>query len=250
MRRRTFLLVILATALSCADPSTVPPPVPEGAIPAGTALGGSSIRGRVVYGGTPPPAVEVSMASDAACHRRQTGPVTREDLVVGEQGALANVLVRVEGGAVTGRVFAPPATPVTLDQRGCAYRPHVVGVMAGQQLLIVNSDPTLHNVHTVSKENKPFNFGMSVEGQKAPRYFAKPEIVKARCDVHPWMSAFICVSSHPFFAVTGPEGTFTIGGLPAGEHTVEAWQETLGTQRQTVTLGEGETREVVFTFPG
>src|SRR5262249_18410636 len=123
--------------------------------------------------------------------------------VVGHGGALKYVLVRVAAG-LEGRRFAPPAQSVMLDQHGCTYRPHVVGVQVGQQLLITNSDPTLHNVHTESRANKPFNFGMAIQGQKSPRYFSAPEVmIRAKCDVHPWMAAWIGVVEHPFFSVTG-----------------------------------------------
>jgi len=253
--RGASLLFALAglAATACGDAGQKPPPLPPDAIPAGTVLGGASISGRAVYTGPPRQPVPINMSSDATCHKRQEGEPRREDLVVGGGGALKYVFVRVTGGPVIagGRHFAPPGEPVTLDQRGCSYHPHVVGLQVGQQLLIINSDPTLHNIHTESRANKPFNFGMSVEGQKAPRYFGAPEVmVKAKCDVHPWMAAYIGVVEHPFYAVTGDDGAFAIRGLPAGEYTVEAWTETLGVQTKTVKLSDGEAGTVSFTFPG
>jgi len=251
MRSGSILVVALAACLAaCGDTAQKPPPVPPDAIPAGTVLGRAVIQGHATYRGPSREPAPINMSSDATCHRKQEGEPRKEDLVVGAGGALKYVFVRVAAG-VEGRHFAPPVEPVRLDQRGCTYVPHVVGLQVGQQLLLVNSDSTLHNVHTISQANKPFNFGMSVEGQKAPRYFATPEVmVKAKCDVHPWMSAYIGVVEHPFFAVTGDDGVFVIKGLPAGEYTIEAWTETLGTQRQTVRLSDGESKEMTFTFPG
>ena len=218
-------------------------------MPAGTAVGDATISGRVGYHGAPPAPQAIDMASDAACHKSRQGDPHREDLLVGPGGGLRNVFVHVASG-LEDRAFAPPSVPVTLDQRGCVYTPHVVGLQVGQPLLLINSDPTLHNVHTASQQNAPFNFGMSVQGQRAERYFHHPEVmIKAKCDVHPWMSSYIGVVAHPFFAVTGDDGAFVLRGLPAGSYTVEAWHETLGRQAQTVTLAAAEGREISFAFP-
>lgn len=251
MRPGSILAVALAAGLAaCSETSQKPPPVPSDAIPAGTALGSGTITGRAIYAGPAKESVVINMSSDATCHHKQVQEPRKEDLVVGPGGALENVFVRVAAG-LEGKHFAPPGVAVTLDQRGCTYRPHVVGVQVGQQLLLINSDPTLHNVHTLSQANKPFNFGMAVEGQKSARYFHAPEVmVKTKCDVHPWMAAYIGVIEHPYFAVTSEDGRFTIKGLPAGEYKIEAWTETLGTQWQTVKLADGELRELTFTFPG
>ena len=126
-------------------------------------------------------------------------------------------------------------TAVVLDQRGCKYHPHVFGVQVGQPVTILNSDPTLHNVHAVPKANTEFNFGQSSKGMKTTRIFDKPEVmVPFRCDVHGWMAAYGGVVSHPFFAVSKADGSFEIKGLPAGTYTIEVWHERLGTQTQTV----------------
>src|SRR5262245_1707505 len=163
------IVALVAVALSCSEPAQKAPPVPADAIPAGTVLGQASISGRVNYTGPPVTPQPINMASDATCRHKHDGDPTKEDLVVGSGGGLAYAFVHVSSG-LGPRPFAPPAVAVTLDQRGCTYHPHVVGLQVGQPLLILNSDPTLHNVHTLSQANKPFNFGMSVEGQKATRY--------------------------------------------------------------------------------
>jgi len=127
----------------------------------------------------------------------------------------------------------------------------VQAIQAGQPLEIASSDETLHNVHAVAKANAPFNLGMPAPGTKHTRTFTKPEIVPFKCDVHPWMRAWVAVVPHPFFAVTGADGRFAIRGLPAGTYTVEAWHERLPALTFTVTVGEGETKEhdVLFTAP-
>jgi len=244
-----FLLLIPMGFPGCATPGERPPEIPPEAVPAGTLLGQGSLGGRVTFRGTVPEPETISMHSDAICQRSHETPATRETLLVGPGGALRNVFVRISEG-IDGR-FAPPATPVRLDQSGCRYTPHVVGVQVGQPLLIINSDQTLHNVHSVSQANRPFNFGMTVKGQQATRYFAHEEImVKVKCDVHPWMGAFIGVLWHPYFSVTDDEGRFSLEGLPAGNFTVEAWHESLGSKSQTVTLGDNERKELSFVFEG
>jgi hypothetical protein len=241
-----FLLLVLPAALAaCSEPG--PPPPPAGAIPAGQAIGTASVEGRVTFSGTAPPLEVISMASDAACQARSGGQ-TREDVLVGPAGGLRNVFLHVASG-MEGRVFAPPAAPVVLDQRGCTYRPRVLGIQVNQILEIVNSDPTLHNVHSMPAGNRPFNVGMPVEGMRIRKFFAQPEVmVRMKCDLHNWMAAYVGVLDHPFHAVSDEEGRFAIRGLPAGTYAVEAWHEVFGTQRQAVTLGEGERREIAFEF--
>jgi plastocyanin len=135
------------------------------------------------------------------------------------------------------RTFQAPQTPVVLDQRGCKYYPHVFGIQVGQPVTVLNSDPTLHNVHAVPKTNTEFNFGQSSKGMKTTRLFDKPEVmVPFRCDVHGWMAAYGGVLSHPFFAVSKADGSYEIKGLPAGTYTLEVWHERLGTRTHTVTV--------------
>lgn len=239
----------LATALAflaaCAEAG--PPPPPEGAIPAGTSIGSSSVSGRALYHGEIPEAEVISMGSDPVCASRGAGR-TNESVVVGPGGALANVFVAVESG-LGDRLFAPPAEPVVMDQNGCAYAPHVLGVQVNQPLEIVNSDPTMHNVHSVPARNRPFNVGMAVQGQRVRKHFAEPEImVRLKCDLHNWMNAWIGVSAHPFFAVSGPDGSWSITGLPAGTYTLRAWHERFGERRVEVAIGDGEAAEVEFDF--
>ena len=138
---------------------------------------------------------------------------------------------------------------MTVDQKECRYHPHVFGVQVGQPLEILNSDPTLHNIHAVAKNNREFNNGQPLQNMKTTHTFTAPEVmVPFKCDVHGWMNAFVGVLNHPYFAVTDAAGTFNLKTLPAGTYTIEAWHEKLGTMTQTVTIGAKETKDIAFTF--
>jgi len=236
---RLALFLVVAAAVACGSPSQ-----PEGGAPAAPAPeaasappplpGNSTISGVIKLEGTPPEARVIRMSSDPLC--MPEGPTLSEVVLVGPGNGLQNVFVYVKDG-LGDRTFPAPQTPVVLDQKGCKYMPHVFGVQVGQPVRILNSDPTLHNVHAVPKVNAEFNFGQPLKGMEATRTFDKAEImVPFRCDVHGWMAAFGGVVSHPFFAVTKQDGSFEIKGLPAGTYTIEAWHERFGLQTVTVTV--------------
>ena len=209
--------------------------------------GSGVIHGSIAFSGTAPAAEKVSMAADPVCQQQHTEAALSEAVVVNANGTLKNVFVYVKEGA-TGS-YPPPSTPATLDQHGCWYTPHVLGVQVGQPLDILNSDATLHNVNAKPTANQPFNIAQPVKGMKTSKKFTKPEImVSTKCNVHPWMQAYIGVVDHPFFAVSGADGSFEITGLPAGTYTLAAWHERYGTQTLQVTVGDGETATVDFAF--
>ncbi len=211
---------------------------------------GGSVAGKIKFEGTAPAPQKIDMGADPTCQSENSGDVFNEEVKVNADNTLANVFVYVKSG-LEGKTFPAPATTVSLDQKGCHYTPHVFGVQTGQQVEIVNSDPTLHNVHGMPTQSKEFNLGMPLQGMKLKRKFDKAEImVKFKCDVHPWMNAYIGVVDHPFFSVTGDAGSFEIKDLPAGSYVIEAWQEKLGTQTQNVTVEEGKPVTVDFTFKG
>ena len=205
----------------------------------------ATVTGRVTLMGQVPAALPITMASDPRCTK--TGAVT-ETVVADAKGGLQNVFVYVKDG-LGNLAFPVPTTPVVLDQKGCQYRPHVFGVRVGQPVEILNSDATLHNIHAWPVTNQEFNVGQALQGLRHTHTFSTSEVmVPFKCDVHKWMNAFVGVVDHPFFAVTGADGTFTLKGLPPGTYTVEAWHEKLGTQTQSVTVGAKETKDIAVSF--
>jgi hypothetical protein len=218
---------------------------------AGACAQNATVRGSVKFSGTPPPRQQVKFTGDPVCERMHTGPVYHEDVVVNPNATLRNVFVYVK--ETPPGTYPAPAEPATLDQKGCLYVPHALGVRVNQPLKVLNSDPTLHNVHGRPKANPRFNLAM-INDKVAPiqRKFAKPEPVpfKVICDVHPWMATWIGVFEHPFFAVTGDDGAFELKDLPAGDYTLVAWHEKFGAKEEGVKVGAGENKEVQFAYDG
>jgi len=210
------------------------------------ALGGEVV-GKISFEGNPPARAKLKMSADAVCMKQHKDPVLSEEVVVNSNGTLKNVLVYVKEG-LGGKTFQPPAEKVVFDQKGCVYNPHVLGIMTGQELEVRNSDPTLHNVHSLSKLNPQFNLGQPRQGMKFTRKFEKPETFKVKCEVHSWMGAWIGVFNHPFFAVTGDDGTYSLKNLPPGDYTIEAWHEKFGTQTMKVSVGATDKKTVDFKY--
>lgn len=181
------------------------------------------ISGRVVLKGTPPAEIKIDMAADPKCGAAHPEAVTTRHYLVGKDGGLANVFVYIKSG-VEGKTFPTPSETPTIDQIGCLYEPYVSGVMVNQKFKIKNSDSTLHNIHATPKLNKEFNFAQPIKDQVNEKSFDKPEVVvRLKCDVHPWMFAYVGVLDHPYFAVTDKDGNFKISGVPDGKYTLEAY---------------------------
>ena len=229
---KTILLLITFTMMSVS-------------IDAGT------LKGHVKYDGKPPKKKRLRMDADPVCGSSHSGPVYSENFKMAKDGSMAEALVYLKDVSYDGGV---PSEPAVLDQKGCIYMPHVFGMGAGQELLIKNSDATLHNIHSMPKVNKEFNFAMPkvVKEKKSTFSLSEPDPFYIKCDVHPWMKSWVLVSDHPFFAVTDENGNFSIEGIPAGTYEVVCWQEKFGKRTITkkVTIGDGDTTEnFVFSRP-
>ncbi|HEU4403133.1 MAG TPA: DUF2012 domain-containing protein, partial [Candidatus Polarisedimenticolia bacterium] len=171
-----------------------------------------------------------------------------ESLLVGKDGGLRNAVVSI-GPLRAGKPF-PPGEKPAIDQHGCWFIPHVQVVPAGVSMDIVNSDGILHNIHTFPKNNAPINMAQPKFKKVMTHTFETPDIVRVVCDVHSWMKAWIIVAAHPYYAVTGEDGSFALQDVPPGTYTVTVWHETLGTKQQTVTVTAGATVEAAFAFGG
>jgi plastocyanin len=213
------------------------------------AFAASTITGTVTFDGKVPALKPLAMEADPACLKMHPKPAANEMLVLGNGNTMGNVLVWVSKGLPSGKTWPAPKTPVTLDQKGCQYIPHVQGIMVGQTYRILNSDGILHNVHALPKINKQFNRAMPATLKEATATFDKEEAVfQIKCDVHPWMNAWVGAFTHPFFSATSTDGKFTISGLDPGTYVITAWHERLGTQTATVTVAANETKSQNFKF--
>jgi plastocyanin len=217
---------------------------PVAAVPAGT---GGTITGHIVVKGKAPGNQVIRMGMDPGCAQLNAGKRPVQEIVAASaDGSLANVFVSLQGSFPAAPV---PAQPVTIDQRGCMYVPRVLGAQVGQTVQVRNSDELLHNVHGTSTHGNGFNFGQPKAGIVQEIRLKDPEVmVRVTCDVHRWMTAFVGVVNHPYFATSGVGGTFTIANVPAGTHTIQAWHELFGVVTQTVKVTEGSTSTVEFSY--
>ncbi|MEO8483003.1 MAG: hypothetical protein ABI634_12390 [Acidobacteriota bacterium] len=195
----------------------------------GLAGPGGTITGRVTVRGPRPAVQPIHMGLDPTCLEIAGATPVNDDLVVASDGAVGNAFVYIAAGLPPGAAPGPPATPVVLDQHGCRFVPHILGVRAGQPLEFVNSDPTEHTVHAEPGRNAEFNRLQPMQGMRESHVFTEPDVMlRLKCDRHPWMSAYIGIMEHPFFAVTAADGSFTLSGVPDGHYTVAMWHEQLG----------------------
>ena len=256
MRVRTMWIGILGVALAVSIAACGGKKDDLDAPDAGGSSGGGpkvdaatagNIEGVVSFDGVAPTNQPIRMNADPVCLKENSTPQSQETYEV-KDGKLANVFVYIKDG-LGNFSYDAPSGPMTIDQKGCRYHPHVFGIRVGQELDIINSDPTLHNIHALPKGNSEFNTGQPIQGMKTMHMFtAKDVMVPFKCDVHGWMNAFVGVLDHPYFQVTGADGKFSLKGVPPGTYTLEAWLEKAGTQTAMVTVGAKETKTAAFTF--
>ena len=249
-RNSTWLALVAMLAIGCGgdagDDGATDRQLADAA-PAVDPAVAATISGTVTFTGTVPEPTPIDMSEEPVCNDKHSEPPTSPS-VKASDGNLANVFVFVSEG-LGDMTFPTSSDAVVLDQDGCLYRPHVLGIQTGQELTIRNSDAVLHNVNTRSTENRPFNISQPQAGMESTRTFNTAEVmIPVGCDVHGWMSAFIGVTAHPYHAVTGDDGSFSIEGLPPGDYVIEAWHETLGAQTMAVTVGEAETGTADFNY--
>ncbi len=245
-RALASLLVAVVIAGACERTFGTAPGANRTPTPLDAATTGA-ITGHLRFRGTKPPPRHVQVTSDATCVAAHPDGLDVED-VRGDDGMLADAFVWITRG-LGDRVFAVPETPVVVDQRGCVFEPRVVGAQAGQRIEFVNSDDTLHNVHGTPATSAAWNFGLGVRGARRAITIPHPEVpVGVQCDVHPWMRAALGIVEHPYFAVTGLDGAFTLARVPAGQYTLAAWHPRLGKRQQEIEVVTSTTTKIELTF--
>jgi hypothetical protein len=215
-----------------------------------SAQSGGTIAGHVKLTGTPPANAVIKMGADPNCLKINAGKrVVQQTVVRAEDGGLLNAFVNVKGSFP--QVPPSPQAPAAIEQQGCVYHPRVQGVRVGQTIEIKNSDATLHNIHSMSVKGNDFNVGQPLAGM-VYKYQVKTEevMLHVKCDVHSWMTGYVAVLSHPYFAVSDAAGAFTIANVPAGKQTVQVWHEQYGALTQTVDVKAGATATVDFAYTG
>lgn len=220
---------------------------------AAAAEAGASVVGVVKFNGTRPKRKTIQMREKRGklsdCHKLHKTALLDENLIVGEQGEVANVFVYVRKGLEQGKTYAAAKNPAVLSQEKCMFRPRVQGVRVGQDFVMKNGDPLLHNVRSLSFKNRAFNVAQPAKSEDRKKVFKyREKAVMIQCDIHPWMKAYFFVLDHPYFAVTDEKGRFEIKGLPAGEYTLSAWHEEFGEQETKITVGTTGSTEVGFSF--
>ena len=229
--------VLAAGAVSGGAPRAGSAPAPSAAV----------VKGTVKVQDAVPKATRIDMSQDPKCSPGHPGGAMTDDIVADGSGGLEDAIVYVSQGLGDAK-FEPPKEAVVIEQKGCMYKPHVVAVRANQELKVVNSDTTTHNIHPAPNNNRESN-QTQPPGAPLSMTFAREEIaIPVKCNIHPWMHSYIAVFKHPYFAVTGKDGSFEIGNLPPGSYTITAWHGKLGTTIQKITVGESETKTIEFVL--
>lgn len=246
-----FMLVGCGSSSDNTAKTESPAAAPAGGDAEPDMANGATVTGKVSFDGAAPKMAVIDMSDKPDCVKAHAGQaVHSQEVIVNNNKTLKNVFVWVKAG-LPDKNWKVPASPVELDQKGCMYEPHVLGVMAGQPISIKNNDPTNHNIHPMAQANRDFNQSQAPGEAPLTHTYARQEVmIPVKCNVHPWMRSYIGVVAHPFFAVTGDDGTFTIKGLPPGTYTIEIVHEKYGKQEQQVTVGAKDSKTVDFNVKG
>lgn len=255
--KKIWISAGLACALSLAgcggggekEAAKAPEPAPAAA-PAVDDANAATVTGKVKLDGAKPTAKTLDMSAVPACVKAHTTPVKSEEVVVADDGGLKYAFVYVKAG-LPDKTWPTPTTAVALDQKGCMYSPRMIAVQTGQNVEVKNSDTINHNIHPMPKANQDWNESQAPGSEAKMKSFPREEVaIPVKCNIHPWMRSYISVLPHPFFAVTGEDGSFSIKGLPPGTYTVTVWHEKLGSVDQQVTVGPKESKTVDFALKG
>jgi len=225
------LSLVLAAACGGGPTNSTNPPANTESAGAGPYSGPTgTVSGVISFNGTAPAPKKIDTSADPVCGQKNPNLATDDTVVT--DGKLANTFVYIKEGTVEGGkkisdyTWATPTTAVQLDQNGCHYAPHVMGVQVNQKISITNSDATQHNIHPTPKQNPEWNQTQANGAAPIEKSFARPEVlIPVKCNQHPWMKAYIGVMRTPFFAVSAKDGSFEIKGVPPGKYTVGAWRE-------------------------
>jgi len=239
MKRSSIFLVVVLSWILVSGRQRVIADSPHG--------GSATVRGAVKLAGPVPKAKVISMAADPSCAKQHPSPMLSQEVVADAGGHLQNAIVFISEG-LGETTFNPPSQPIVFNQKGCVYQPHVLAMQANQPLEVVNEDPTTHNIHPMPTANREWNKA-ELPGAKVEEAFPRQEIaIPVKCNIHPWMKGYVAVFKHPYFAVTGKDGSFELDNLPPGNYTIEVWHETLGTTTQHITVAGNETKNVDFVL--
>jgi hypothetical protein len=209
----------------------------------------ATLRGKIAFQGKKPARQLISMEAEAGCQKAHAGhPVYDEPVMVGKGGGLANAFVYIQSG-LEGKSFEPPREAVHLDQHGCQFVPHVIAIRVAQPLDVTNSDAVSHNIHPMPRNNREWNEEQAPGAGPAQHKFARREVmIPVKCNIHAWMHAYMAVVEHPYFAVTGADGSFQWPNVPPGDYTVAVWHEKLGEQTRQVHVSASARAEVDFSY--
>lgn len=250
-RKITIVIFIAFCGLLCGACKKEQKPAAEPAAPAYFRVDpatAAAITGKAMAPGKKPVRKRIDMGNDPVCSGMHATGMLDEEVAVDAAGNLANVFVYVKQG-LEDKKFEPPAEPKVIDQKGCWFLPRVWGVQTGQVYKVTNSDPLTHNIHPMPQNNRDWNQSQPPGAEPFVRKFMFPEVmIKVKCNIHGWMHSWIGVVPHPYYAVTGADGAFSLPNLPPGKYTLEAWHESLGRLEQAVDVGPAAKSEIVFTF--